>query len=136
MATFTEQNYQDIVDILNLRPEQLELNSTLRTQGRILEEQDARLTLDNVTKVTDAITAWQGYDTAKTAAIATDDSLGVSSQSVSGEYSVSWANGASSEKYANYDILMRKQAAIITRYLDLRRFFSQYTSRTGLGVSS
>lgn len=134
-APFTDSDYQNIVDILNLGPEYLETSSYLRNSGRYLEDQDSRLGTDNVGKVQQAIADYLTAQTAYNAAIEADDALGVSSQSVAGEYSVSWAKGsAANQKYANYIVAMRRQREIITRYLNWVKT-NYYSGRVTKGVS-
>jgi len=117
-APFTEQNYQDIILILRLNPDQMENGSDLRDRGLYLENQDSRLATNFVGAVQDAITGYLTAYNAKNAALEADDALGVSSQSVPGEYSVSWSGGsAGKNKYSNYDAAMRRHYQTIVQYL-------------------
>lgn len=135
MATFSEADYQNLVDILNLGPEYLETASYLRNSGKYLEEQDTRLSTDNVTKVKEAIANYLSAQAAYNTAIEGDTALGVASQSVAGEYSVSWAGGsAAAQKYNNYVIAMRRHKATITRYFSWTRS-NPYSGRVTKGVS-
>ena len=132
-APFTEQNYIDIVDILRLNPDYLENGSDLRDRGQYLENQDARLSTDMVGKVQTAIADYLTAQSAYNTAIEGDDALGVSSQSVSGEYSVSWAKGsAANTKYSNYLIAMRRHYQTIVQYMrwDKTGPYSGVVSRT------
>lgn len=135
MATFSEADYQNLVDILNLGPEYLETASYLRNSGKYLEEQDVRLNTDNVTRVKEAIAGYLSAQSAYNAAIESDTALGVASQSVQGEYSITWANGnAAAQKYSNYTVAMRRHKATITRYLNWTRS-NPYSGRVTKGVS-
>ena len=116
-APFTEQNYQDIIKILGLNPAYIRDGSALRYRGGILEDLDAESSTDFVGEVQQAITDWNTASTARDAAIASDDSLGVQSQSVPGEYSLSWGNRGGVAKYDNYLIAMRQAEQDILRLL-------------------
>jgi len=119
--------------MLDLPPYELEVNSYLRRKGQILEQQDTRLTLTNVDKVIEAIAQYQSvlsdYQTASDA----DDAIGVSSQSVPGEYSVSW--DGKKNKYDNYFMQMRRYQDLVRRYLRLDRY-SRYTGKVGVTISA
>lgn len=118
MATFTELEISAIVDILDLSIDELETGSALRKAAEYLEQQDVRLSLDNVTKVKNAIIAYQTAQNAYNTAIENDTTLGVKLQSVYLEYEVEWATkGAGAAKYNNYIIAMRRYRDLIRRYL-------------------
>lgn len=122
MATFTSLDYQDIVDILELDPVQLEPESELRSAGTVLEEQDARLGTDNVAKVQNAISAYKTAEAAYNTAFESDTALGIAEQEVDGEYRIEWnTKGASASKYNNYLAAMRRHKALIRRYLQWTR---------------
>lgn len=118
MATFTELEISAIVDILDLSIDELETGSRLRRAADYLEQQDVRLSLDNVTKVKNAIIAYQSAEASYNTAIEADTTLGVKMQSVYLEYEVEWAaEGAGAAKYNNYVVAMRRQRDLIRRYL-------------------
>lgn len=135
MATFSDQNYQDLIDILGLPPSELEQYSDLRQKARRLEDRDVRLQTRNVGRVQKAIYDYLKAEESFNCAFESDDDLGTSSASVSGEYSVSYSQGGlARSRYLNYQAAMNRNRQTIIRYLQWIES-SPYTGRVLRGVS-
>ena len=133
-APFTDQNYQDIISILGLDPSYIRSGSTLRYQGGNLEDLDAEQGTDFVSEVQQAITDYQTAQSARDAAIASDDAIGVQSQSVPGEYSLSWGNRGAIARYDRYQIAMRNAQQTIIRLLRWKET-NRYSGRATKTIS-
>lgn len=128
-APFTNANYQSLITILSLPANQYRQGSRLRYHCQRLEQLDNDEGSDFVEVVQQAISHWETANDAMTAAIASDDAIGVQSQSVPGEYAVSWGGRGATAKYDNYRLAMRKAEADIIRLLGWEKT-NRYSGRT------
>lgn len=122
MATFTTANYQSLIKILGLRVEQIQSGSELRIKGDELEELDIKESTNFVGEVQQAISDYESAENDYNVNFESSDNNGISSVSVSGEYSMSFEGGAGyNSKYGNYTAAIRRHRDTITRLLNWDR---------------
>lgn len=122
MATFTTANYQSLIKILGLRVEQIQSGSELRIKGDELEKLDIKESTNFVGEVQQAISDYESAENDYNVNFESSDNNGISSVSVSGEYSMSFEGGARyNSKYGNYTAAIRRHRDTIIRLLNWDR---------------